>query len=65
MKGPELAQTHQGQVLSTKEIYLPQRDKEQGIRDKDRERIKRENEKEQGRRRKRYLSPKDKGLPLA
>ena len=23
MKGPELAQTHQGQVLSTKEIYLP------------------------------------------
>jgi hypothetical protein len=35
-KGTVLAQDPQDQVLSPKEIYLPQRDKGQRIRDKDR-----------------------------
>ena len=34
--GKVSAQDPQDQVLSTKEIYLPQRDRGQGIRDKDR-----------------------------
>jgi hypothetical protein len=34
--------THQDQVLSTKEIYLTQRDKSHGIRDKDRSQMTRE-----------------------
>ena len=38
MKGPDLAQT----VLNTNEMYLPQRDKRQGIRDKDRRQVMRE-----------------------
>ena len=36
LKGKILAQDPQDQVLSTKGIYLPQREREQGIRDKDR-----------------------------
>ena len=38
MKGPDLAQT----VLNTNEMYLPQRDKRQRIRDKDRRQVMRE-----------------------
>ena len=34
LKGSVWAQDTQDQVLSTKEIYLPQRDKYQAIRDK-------------------------------
>ena len=37
--------TPQDQVLSTKEIYLPQRDRGQGLRDKDRRQRKREKRK--------------------
>ena len=54
-----LAQTSQDQALSTKEIYLPQRDKGQGIRDKDR----RQETRERGK----GVCPDwrvDKGLPL-
>lgn len=36
MKGKVSARDPQGQVLSTVEIYLPQRDRGQGMRDKDR-----------------------------
>ena len=36
LKGPGLAQDTQDQVLSTKEMYLPQRDRGHGIRGKDR-----------------------------
>lgn len=47
----------QDQVLSKEEIYLPQRDKGQGARDKDRRQ--RTREKENG-----VLFQRDKGLPL-
>jgi hypothetical protein len=40
---------HQDQVLSTKEIYLPQRDKGQRIRDKDRRYKTRKKKEGQGR----------------
>lgn len=49
LKGKVLAQEHQDRVLSTSEIYLPQRDKKQGIRDKDRrKRMKKKGEKNKG-----------------
>lgn len=38
-----MAQEPQHQVLNTKEIYLPQEDREQRIKDKDRRERKREN----------------------
>ena len=46
----------QGQVLNTKEIYLPQRVREQGIRDQDRREDKGEGEG--------MFVLEDKGLPL-
>lgn len=52
---------HQDQVLNTKEVYLPQRDKGQGIKDTDWRQRSRESEKGQGTG-KNYLPPKDKRL---
>ena len=64
LKGKEAAQEPQDQVLSTKEMNLPQRDRGQGTRDKDRrwrtwEKGKGTREREEG-----YLSLEDQGLPL-
>lgn len=63
-----MAQEHQDQVLSTSKIYLPQRDKKQGIRDKDRRKRMKETkgEKKQGKR-ERNFCPRgdlDNTLPL-
>jgi hypothetical protein len=57
-----LAQDPQDQVLSIKEVYLPQRNKGQGIRDKGSRQRKRENGEGE---REEYLSRREnKGLPL-
>ena len=56
MEGMVSAQDPQDQVLSTKEIYLPQRDRGQGIRDKDRRWRMREKGKGTRERGKEYLS---------
>lgn len=55
-KGAVLAQDPQDQVFSPKEIYLPQRDKGQGMKDKDRRQKISEKGKETKERGKRYLS---------
>ena len=56
--------TSQDQVLSTEEIYLLQRDKGRGIRDKDRRWRMRTEGKGTWEMGKGYLSQRDKGLPL-
>ena len=45
MKGKVGAQDPQDQVLSTKEMHVPQRDREQGVRDMGRKQRKREKRK--------------------
>jgi hypothetical protein len=57
LKGPNQHKTPQEQVLSTKGIYLPQRNKVQGIRDKDRRQKTRKGEREQRRGWRRYICP--------
>ena len=53
------AQDTQDHVLSTKAIYLPQRDRGQGMRDKDKRQGMREKEKGARERSKGYLSTRE------
>ena len=64
MEGLELTQDTPSPTHSAKEIYLPQRDKGQRIRDKDRKSRMWGKEKDVREREIGYLPQRDKGLPL-
>lgn len=63
LKGKGIAEDPQDQVLSSKEICLPQRDEGRGIRDKDKREDKEEGKETRERRQELFIQ-KDKALPL-